>query len=109
MGYSEKFRKKLEAQINQGKSKEDKVKLSFKAGKMVLTKAVSKQIRKDYDVINDAIEKLDTNDKLFPKKKHELLQLKKSVPKKYQISKGIVAEVQDMINEILGKPNKSKI
>jgi hypothetical protein len=103
MGYSEKFRIKLEEEINKGKTKEERVKISFKWGKTVLTKAVSDSIRSDYDAINDAIENLDKKDKLFPKKKHELIQLKKSVPKGYGITKAQKEELQDLINEILGQ------
>jgi hypothetical protein len=107
MGYSEKYRRKLEQLINQGKTKEERVKLSFKAGYQVLTKPVGDQIRESYDAINKAIEDLNQNDPLFSKKKHYLQGLKKDVPKKYAITKEQTAELQDLINDILDEEVKN--
>ena len=103
MGYSEKTRKKIEDQINQGKTHAERVKLSFEAGKMVLTKPVSDKIRDSYDQINSAIESLDIKDPLMPMKKHELQELKKSVPKLYAIPNALKEELQEIINAILAK------
>jgi hypothetical protein len=103
MGYSEKFRRKLEAQINAGKSHKDRVILSFRAGFYVLTKPVGDSISAEYDLIDEAIKSLDSKDKLMPMKKHELIQLKRQVPKRYGISNKVKEELQDIINDILGK------
>lgn len=105
MGYSEKTRRKLEYLINRGKTHEERVKISFDAGKTIITKPTSDKIRNDYDAINRAIDSLDTKDILFPKKKYELQQLKKDVPRKYAISKGAVEELQEVINKILAQKN----
>jgi len=103
MGYSEKFRKKLEDYINQGKTHKERVKLSFRAGKIHLTYPVSDKIRSEYDAINEAIESLDSKDKLMPKKKHELIQLKKQVPQGKAVTQKAKEEFQDLINKILGQ------
>jgi hypothetical protein len=42
----------------------------------------------------------------MPKKKHELIQLKRSVPKGYGITNTQKEELQDLINEILAQNNE---
>ena len=103
MGYGEKNRRKLEEQINKGKTHKERVHLSFKAGKVVLTDSVSNKIRSAYDTINDAIDNLDRKDKLFPIKKQELIELRRTVPKQFAIPNALKEELQEIINAILAK------
>lgn len=103
MGYSKKFLKKLEEKINRGKTHNERVKISFKCGFMILTKPVSDSISEEYELIENAINDLDIKDPLMPLKKHELIALKKQVPKRHSVSSNVKAELQEIINAILGK------
>ena len=67
-----------------------------------ITEDIGALIRHDYNVINEAIHRLDTSNLDFPQKKHELQQLKQKVPHKYSISKKQRTEILDDINKILG-------
>jgi hypothetical protein len=93
----------MQARINEKETHKERVSESFKIAKEELTDQASNFIAQDYKAINDAIDSLDTKDLLFPKKKYELQQLKKDVPKKYAISKGAVEELQEIINKILAQ------
>lgn len=108
MGYSEKYRKKLEDIINTGKTKEERVKLSFKAGYTVLTKPSGDVIRESYEKIEDAINNLDSKDPKMGEKKHNLQQLKKQVPFLTKIPNKLKQEVQETINDILGKNSSNE-
>ena len=67
-----------------------------------ITKDISAEIRHDYDLIEEAISKLNIIDQDMPEMKDELLQLKKQVPYNYKLSTKNRREIMAKINEILG-------
>jgi len=67
-----------------------------------ITKAVSAEIRNDFDDIEDAINKLSIIDKDMPRMKHELIQLKRKIPLNYQITTQDREKILAEINKILG-------